>query len=49
VKNVPGRKADVNDAAWLADLMAHGLTRGSFVPEERTQEMRNVRGRSSSE
>ena len=36
VKNVPGRKTDVNDAAWLADLMAHGLIRGSFVPEEQT-------------
>jgi transposase len=42
VKNVPGRKTDVNDAAWLADLLAHGLIRGSFVPEEHTQEMRNV-------
>jgi len=42
VKNAPGRKTDVNDAAWLADLMAHGLIRGSFVPEEQTQEMRNV-------
>ncbi len=42
VKNVPGRKTDVNDATWLADLMAHGLIRGSFVPEEQTQEMRNV-------
>ncbi|MDR3437844.1 IS110 family transposase, partial [Telmatospirillum sp.] len=41
VKNVPGRKTDVNDATWLADLMAHGLIRGSFVPDERTQEMRN--------
>jgi transposase len=41
VKNVPGRKTDVNDAAWLADLMAHGLIRGSFVPDERIQEMRN--------
>ena len=41
VKNVPGRKTDVNDATWLADLMAHGLVRGSFVPDEPTQEMRN--------
>ena len=31
VRNVPGRKADVNDAAWLADLLAHGLIRA--VPE----------------
>src|ERR1700731_2685686 len=36
-----GRKTDVNDATWLADLMAHGLIRGSFVPDEPTQEMRN--------
>ena len=32
VKNVRGHKTDVNDATWLADLMAHGLIRGSFVP-----------------
>ena len=42
VKNVPGRKTDVNDATWLADLMAHGLVQGSFVPDEQTQEMRNM-------
>ena len=40
VKNVPGRKTDVADAAWLADLLAHGLIRASFVPEAPTQEMR---------
>ena len=33
VKNVPGRKTDINDATWLADLLAHGLIRASFVPE----------------
>ena len=42
VKNVPGRKTDVNDATWLADLMAHRLIRGSFVPDQQTQEMRNL-------
>jgi transposase len=42
VKNVPGRKTDVGDATWLADLLAHGLIRGSFVPDEQTQEMRNL-------
>lgn len=42
VKNVPGRKTDVNDATWLADLMAHGLVRASFVPDEQTQEMRDL-------
>jgi transposase len=31
VRNLPGRKSDVNDATWLADLLAHGLIRGSFV------------------
>ena len=40
VKNVPGRKTDVADAVWLADLLAHGLIRPSFVPEAPTQEMR---------
>jgi transposase len=42
VKNVPGRKTDVNDATWLADLLAHGLIRGSFVPDAQTQEMRGL-------
>ena len=42
VKNVPGRKTDVNDAMWLADLMAHGLIRASFVPDQPTQQMRDL-------
>jgi transposase len=42
VKNVPGRKTDVNDAVWLADLLAHGLIRGSFVPDTQTQEQRGL-------
>jgi transposase len=40
IKNVPGRKTDVNDAMWIADLLAHGLIRGSFVPPEPVQELR---------
>jgi len=40
VKNVPGRKSDVSDAVWLADLLAHGLIRASFVPDGATQELR---------
>jgi transposase len=32
VKILPGRKTDVCDAAWLAELLEHGLLRGSFVP-----------------
>jgi transposase len=42
VKNVPGRKTDVSDAAWLAELLAHGLIRGSFVPDGQTQELRTL-------
>ena len=42
VKNVPGRKTDVNDAMWLAELLAHGLIRSSFVPDTQTQEMRSL-------
>jgi transposase len=42
VKNVPGRKTDVNDATWLADLLAHGLIRASFVPDAPTQVLRNL-------
>src|SRR6202047_3012431 len=40
VKNGPGRKTDVSDAAWLVELMAHGLIRASFVPDAQTQELR---------
>lgn len=42
VKNVPGRKTDVNDAMWLADLLAHGLIRPSFVPPTAVQELRSL-------
>lgn len=42
VRNVPGRKTDVNDATWLADLHAHGLVRASFVPPTRVQELRTL-------
>lgn len=42
IRNVPGRKSDVNDATWLADLLAHGLIRGSFVPGEPIQELRDL-------
>jgi transposase len=40
VRNVPGRKTDVNDATWLSDLLAHGLIRASFVPDAATQDLR---------
>lgn len=42
IKNVPGRKTDVNDAMWIADLLAHGLIRASFVPETRIQNLRDL-------
>lgn len=42
IRNVPGRKTDVNDATWIADLLAHGLIRGSFVPPTPVQEMRDL-------
>ena len=42
VKNLPGRKTDVSDAAWLAELGAHGLVRGSFVPPEPIRQLRDL-------
>jgi transposase len=42
VRAIPGRKSDMNDAAWLADLVAHGLIRGSFVPPQPIQELRDL-------
>ena len=42
MKNVPGRKSDVSDAAWLADLGAHGLVRASFVPPEPIRQLRDL-------
>ena len=40
IKNVPGRKTDMNDATWIADLLACGLIHASFVPNEEVQELR---------
>lgn len=42
VRNLPGRKSDVKDAEWVADLLAHGLIRGSFVPPTSIQELRDL-------
>lgn len=42
IRNVPGRKTDVNDASWIADLLAHGLIRSSFVPPAPIQELRDL-------
>jgi transposase len=42
VKNVPGRKTDVKDAEWLADLLRHGLLRGSFIPPQAQRDLRDL-------
>lgn len=42
IRNVPGRKSDMNDATWIADLLAHGLIRGSFVPPAPIQALRDL-------
>jgi transposase len=42
IRNVPGRKSDANDATWIADLLAHGLIRASFVPPQPIQELRDL-------
>jgi transposase len=42
VKILPGRKTDVADAAWLAELLEHGLLRGSFVPPAPIRELRDL-------
>jgi transposase len=42
IRTVPGRKSDTNDATWIADLLAHGLIRGSFVPPRPIQELRDL-------
>jgi len=42
LKAVPGRKTDVKDSEWIADLLRHGLLRGSFVPEREQRELREL-------
>ena len=42
VKILPGRKTDVCDAEWLAELLEHGLLRGSFVPPQAIRELRDL-------
>jgi len=42
VKAVPGRKTDVKDAEWLAELLRHGLLKGSFVPDRAQRELREL-------
>lgn len=42
MRNVPGRKTDVADAAWIAQLLEHGLLRASFIPPEPIRELREL-------
>lgn len=42
IQQVPGRKTDVTDAEWLADLLRHGLLRGSFIPPVGQRELREL-------
>jgi transposase len=42
IKNVPGRKTDVKDSEWIADLLRHGLIRKSFVPPKPLRELRDL-------
>ncbi|WP_208099028.1 IS110 family transposase [Nostoc sp. 106C] len=42
IKNVPGRKTDVQDAEWIADLLRHGLLRSSFIPSRSMRELREL-------
>lgn len=42
IKAVPGRKTDVKDCEWIADLLAHGLLKGSFIPPEPLRDLRDL-------
>lgn len=42
IKAVPGRKTDVKDAEWIADLLRHGLIRGSFIPSPEQRHLRDL-------
>lgn len=42
IKGVPGRKTDVRDAEWIADLLRHGLLRASFIPDRPQRELREL-------
>ncbi len=42
IKQVPGRKTDVKDAEWIADLLAHGLLRASFIPPQPQRDLRDL-------
>jgi hypothetical protein len=42
IKQIPGRKTDARDAQWIAELLAHGLIRPSFVPPRAQRDLRDL-------
>jgi transposase len=42
MKTVPGRKTEGKDAEWMADLLGHGLIRGSFIPAPTQRQLRDL-------
>lgn len=42
IKTVPGRKIDIKDAEWIADLLRHGLLKGSYIPDRAQRELREL-------
>ena len=42
IKQVPGRKTDVKDAQWIAELLQHGLLKASFIPEQPQRDLREL-------
>ena len=42
MRNVPGRKTDIKDAEWIADLLQHGLLKSSFIPDRKQRELREA-------
>jgi transposase len=42
IKAVPERKTDVKDVEWIADLLRHGLVRGSYIPDRPQRELREL-------
>src|SRR5690606_12940375 len=42
MKTVPGRKTDIIDAEWIANLLQHGILKGSFIPDRNARELREL-------
>lgn len=42
MKNVPGKKTDIKDSEWIADLLQHGLLKASYIPDRAQRELREV-------